>query len=193
MTELALLNLAVLWCIVLGNLALTIAIIRRIRTGDAGSQAGLTDQIGLEAGAIAPDFEAHTSDGQPVRLTDYRGVPTVLFLMSPDCPPCIGIAGTLARSAARAADRGEAYLVVSLGSPSDARRDLPELFADGLTVVFPPDGGTVIKREFRFAVTPSYCAIDADGLVVKSGIPSKREGSWRDLEDMFAYVRTGVS
>lgn len=45
-------------------------------------------EIGLEVGNQAPDFELQTLDGEPAKLSDYRGSRVMLNFWATWCPPC---------------------------------------------------------------------------------------------------------
>src|SRR5690625_1808092 len=47
-----------------------------------------SDEIGLERGEIAPDFELKTLDGETVKLSDLRGERVMLNFWATWCPPC---------------------------------------------------------------------------------------------------------
>src|SRR5699024_5531689 len=52
------------------------------------STAGAPQQMGFEPGEEAPDFELETMDGEPAKLSDYRGQKVLLNFWATWCPPC---------------------------------------------------------------------------------------------------------
>ena len=76
-----------LWLMVLFNLLLTVALIRRA----AAKQPGFaTENVPtLEIGSQAPDFTAETLDGEAMTLDDYAGKSIALIFVSPTCKPCL--------------------------------------------------------------------------------------------------------
>ncbi len=46
------------------------------------------ENVGLEIGNVAPDFELQTLTGDTIRLSDYRGEPVMLNFWATWCPPC---------------------------------------------------------------------------------------------------------
>jgi hypothetical protein len=70
-----------LWLIVLFNLFLTFALIRR-------TNATSPPRGGLAAGIQAPDFTAQTLDGETKTLASYPGHRTAFVFFSVHCQPC---------------------------------------------------------------------------------------------------------
>ncbi|WBL15677.1 peroxiredoxin family protein [Sutcliffiella sp. NC1] len=45
-------------------------------------------EVGLNQGNLAPDFELETLEGEPLKLSDFRGEKVILNLWATWCPPC---------------------------------------------------------------------------------------------------------
>src|SRR5690625_2621225 len=56
--------------------------------GEDNNEKGKDDVVGLVAGNIAPDFELETSDGETVKLSDFRGKRVMVNFWATWCPPC---------------------------------------------------------------------------------------------------------
>ena len=76
-------SMVLLWVVMLFNLLLTLALVRRTSTQPRSQQ-----KEWLKAGEKAPDFTAETLDGKPVTLASYAGRPVAFLFMSPSCDPC---------------------------------------------------------------------------------------------------------
>lgn len=63
------------------------------RDGGAVERDTTHPHEGLPIGAVFPDFELRSLDGEPVRLADVRaaGLPTLFLFVSPTCNPCQGL------------------------------------------------------------------------------------------------------
>src|SRR5215208_5806177 len=73
-----------LWIIVLLNLLLTLALIRRINERSAGEVAPEP----LPVGQTAPDFFAETLQNERVTLANYAGRTLAMVFISPTCSHC---------------------------------------------------------------------------------------------------------
>ena len=175
-------SLVALWVVVLANLAVTAALVRRAVQPPAHPWSV---KPGLEAGAPVPDFEASTGSGQDVRLSDLWGRSLLLFLLSPGCSPCRAIAPAVVRFAERTVAQRAQLAVAVFGSPEASREALPQLFEDGLTVLMPKADAEQVRATFRVPV-PAWCAISEQGTVVESGMLMDREEQWQRLEAALA-------
>src|SRR6266705_6289542 len=82
-----LISYIVLWALVVVLILLVILLYRQLGIMYLGSAEGVS-RDGLAPGAKAPDFSLKDQYGNPQRLSDYRGRPTVLLFGSPHCSPC---------------------------------------------------------------------------------------------------------
>ena len=100
----------------------------------------------LAPGDAAPDFEGVTTDGQRVRLADYRGRKLVLyFYPRDDTPHCTQQACSFRDHAAELAARGASVLGVSTQDEASHRR-----FSRKFRLDFPllADTGGVVGRAY---------------------------------------------
>jgi thiol-disulfide isomerase/thioredoxin len=113
-------------------------------------------------GAVAPDFEWTSADGQPLRLSSYRGKVVVVNFWATWCPPCREEMPALQRVAASEPD--VIVLEVDLMEPGDkARSFLDSLGLDRLQPVLDTDGATT--RRFGVLSLPSTFFVDKDGVI----------------------------
>ena len=75
-----------LWCVVLLNLLLTLALIRKVNKRSGAGTMELPS--GLPPGDVAPAFSAQTLDGSSVTLENYLGKELVLMFIAPACRSC---------------------------------------------------------------------------------------------------------
>nr|WP_100012610.1 redoxin domain-containing protein [Lentibacillus sediminis] len=47
-----------------------------------------SEEVGVQVGDVAPDFEITTLEGETVKLSDYRGERVMLNFWATWCPPC---------------------------------------------------------------------------------------------------------
>ncbi len=100
----------------------------------------------METGDIAPDFEAPDQNGNPVRLSDLRGRPVVLyFYPKADTPGCTTQACGIRDRSAEYAERDAAVVGVSPDPPAALRK-----FADkyGLEFTLVSDADHAIAEAY---------------------------------------------
>ena len=132
----------------------------------------------IEAGQPAPDFELADQDGKPVRLSDFRGSPVVLyFYPKDDTPGCTKQACGLRDTYGEFRERGAVVIGVS---PDDARSHAA--FREKFDLPFPllADTGKVaadaydvwrevtLGGETKMGILRSTFVIDARGDVARA-------------------------
>jgi peroxiredoxin len=181
MEVLLIVNSILLWALVLFNLLLTLALIRRLNAkSDAGHEAEERDQ--LKPGEQAPAFQAQDINGQTVSLASYTGRKTLFLFVAPDCGPCrsnMSYYLSLGPSAARA---GTDVVFVS-DATVERNREFAQEFEISLPVLTAPYDENTFFQDYKADGTPSYCLIDENGRVVNSGYPSSNlkvaETGWK--------------
>lgn len=178
MDDFTLISTLLLWPLVVINLVLVLAVIRKVnRQGATGVPARKPP---LPVGAPAPAFEAQTVEGRPVTLEDFRGRETAFVFMSPGCKPCMEALPRLNALADPASAVGLQLVLVSGGTPTDTAP-----VVDSAKPRFPVLLAQLVRNPFfddyRVTGTPFFCVIDAFGKVKSTGVLSWNSGGWHDL------------
>lgn len=147
------------------NLLLTLAIVRRMRTGSEPSvDSARRPPEPLPAGSPIGRFTAATTDGANVSERDLRGGQALVGYFSPGCPPC---QAELPRFVTYAAglDRERVLAVIVDGTGSDAAGDEAGVLAAVARVVVASGGDTVVDALSAHGY-PAVFLLDEDGRVV---------------------------
>lgn len=198
MEMLLLLSLSSLWGVTLVNLALTLRILRWIRASHEARIAQrdpVRERQPLVIGAQAPEFKARTLADQAVRLDDYAGRSVAFLFVSPACGHCrLEMPMVLKLAPLARKNAGVEIILVSDWGPVVTRQWLETLRTeDGVEVLLPmlvaPYGKTDFLDDYNQGhVTPSFCLIDAQGLIQAAGrIPSTE---WSKLKRTWEGVTT---
>jgi cytochrome c biogenesis protein CcmG/thiol:disulfide interchange protein DsbE len=126
--------------------------------------AGLSTGI-LEVGDEAPDFTLNDLDGNPVSLSDFRGLPVVVNFWATWCAPCRIEMPELQAAYDKYQDDGLTILALDQDEPADIAS---AYFYDEMGLTFTPllDEGSQVSTDFgSFGVLPSTYFIDASGAV----------------------------
>jgi peroxiredoxin len=132
--------------------------------GQIGS-GGINLSLLPKIGQAAPDFVTVTAaEGQPVRLSDYRGKPVWLNFWGSWCPPCRAEMPELQAAYERLHPRGLELLAVSLNEPAESAAAFAALNKATFTILSDP------RREHTGAAYPifnfpTHILIDEDGIV----------------------------
>lgn len=150
------LNLGLLWILMLLNLVLTLALIRR-----TNASAKPVQPEPLPSGMPAPAFRAESLEGETVSRATFRARGLFLVFVSPQCQPCRALIPRIQDLWARTAEPGLEIVLVSLAGPRENRG-----MRDELEIVLPllcaPEPENDFARNYRVARTPSYCFVEGD-------------------------------
>jgi peroxiredoxin len=174
---LLLISSVLLWLVVLGNLLLTLTVIRRINTGSPRERTALT---GLRIGEEAPPFSACTRDGQTKTLIDYAGRATALVFIAPGCGACRALLPTLEKLDPRA-QQSKAELLLICDGDEEQTRTLVASFALRFPVLLAPRNDNPLFQDYQVHGTPSYYLLNEHGQIQASGHPGSHDQQWQNL------------
>lgn len=171
---------ALLWLIVLFNLLLTLALVRRLTTTSSSQK-----RIGLKAGQLAPDFTAQTLSGEAVTRSTYAGRSVVFLFISINCAPCHELLPQLETLAPKAAQAGVELILVS-GDGLKETYTFAERQNISLPVLVAPRASNPFMEDYKSTATPSYCFINAEAQIISAGYPNLERGEWKTLVESWA-------
>jgi peroxiredoxin len=170
---------AVLTAIVLLNLVLTLAIIRKLQAPISGNGPGYPDP--LKPGEPAPDFTAETLSGEKVTLASYSGHQTAFIFISPTCGPCRIAIPRYESLIPKARQFNTELVLVSIVDSNETKAFVEELDVS-MPILVAPRTTNSFQVDYKLSSTPSYCLIDEYGKVKSSGYPSfEGAGAWKEL------------
>lgn len=122
-----------------------------------------SDELGLEIGNIAPDFQLETLDGETVKLSDLRGERVMVNFWATWCPPCRAEMPDMQKFHENTDVK---ILAVNLIDTESSREKVPE-FLDELGLTFPVllDEGSELATEYKIVAYPTSFMIDSDGRI----------------------------
>lgn len=143
------------------------------RKGNLQSPPAVRGAGVLPPGAVAPDFELRSLDGELISLRRLleRGRPTILIFSSPTCLSCLQLLPELSRwNHAIAED--VTLVVIESGMhdwtlPDDQRNAL-----DGLMTLWEPE--REVAERYSIVGTPSAISITVDGLISSPPMPGSQ-------------------
>jgi peroxiredoxin len=121
------------------------------------------EDVGLEVGQLAPNFEISTTDGRRVRLSEFRGRPVVLNFHALWCSSCLV---ELPEIKAAQEERGlDSFAVLAINAGETRERALE--FVDFLDApfTFGLDLNLTISDLYRVRGLPATVFIDSEGVV----------------------------
>lgn len=167
-----------LWVVVLANLALTVALIRRVGVLGRNQAAPQPMQSGLPVGTAAPPLPGRLRDGSTVDRPVDGPEPVVLGFFSSTCPAC---AAQLPQFVEFGRTSAVSTLTVIDAEP-DGAAELTGLVPDDQRVLFlgDQDSAAAVLREHGIMALPSYVALGADGRI---------EGSFGAVDELEQWER----
>lgn len=140
---------------------------------------------GIAIGTMAPDFELKTTDGQTVKLSDYKGKPVMLNFFATWCPPCRAEMPALQAVYKEYEAQGFVILAVNLNESNLAI----DAFRDKLGLTFPivVDKTDSVSRTYGIVPLPTSYFVGKDGKVV---------GKWTgeiSKEKLVTYVKQMIA
>lgn len=184
-------SVVLLWIIVLFNMILTFALIRRL---NLLSKEGRNNIEGmslprLEQGVKAPDFIAETLEGEDARLSSYLGRSVVFIFLSPSCKPCRDCIPDLKVLQTKIRSLGVEFILVITTTSSYEVQAFKNEFAINFPIILTsPDSHFMV--DYKIAGTPYYCFIDNDGKVKDSDILLSPK--WKALTESWETELTQV-
>lgn len=180
MTTMLVISSVLLWILVLGNMALVIALARRLRqvSLETGKQ-----HVQMNPGQAAPDFDLPLLGGGRLRRSDLLGAPSAFLVVSPSCIGCAEAPVFLAQQEAAARERGLQLVLVST-APADETRAYMEGVDAGYPVALAPVREASFYRDYLVPGTPFFYFVDGDGSVLRGNFFADELflRDWRDLE-----------
>jgi peroxiredoxin len=182
MEQALVISTVLLWAVVLFNLLLTLAVVRRV---NAAYQDMKPAENGLKEREQAPDFAAQTLDGEAVTLSSFAGKPTAFVFISNGCKPCHEELPNYLALQPMAEQAGARLVLVSIDTP-ESTRELVNEFQISTPVLVAQENINSFMRDFKMKGTPAYTYVDAEGKVKSAGRPNKYMDSWKQITESWA-------
>jgi peroxiredoxin len=143
----------------------------RLRTSREGAEfaASINEARSTSIGAIAPDFIQADPNGQPVRLSDFRGKYVLLDFWASWCGPCRAENPNVVKAYNRYSDKNFTVLSVSLDQPGKKDAWLAAIKADGLNWTQVSDlrfWNNTAARQYAIKAIPQNFLIDPTGKII---------------------------
>lgn len=131
-------------------------------------------EIGIEVGNTAPEFIGHTTDGEEIALSDYRGQVVLLEFWGSWCTPCKTSMPHLDNLVTEYGDQG--LIVITISTDMVMQDSIDFLAANGYTQfvsVWEPGGknGNPIDLLYDVTLYPTTFVLDRQGVIRWIGQP----------------------
>jgi len=141
---------------------------------------------GTSIGDVAPDFQLHDLEGNPVSLSDFRGKPVLLNFWVTWCPHCRAERPWIQEIYHEWQDKGLIVLTIDMiglgqGETPSNLKDYMRLHAYSFPVLFDVD--QEVMKMYGITGTPTNFFIDKDGIIRR-----KKTGPFPDKSTMEEYL-----
>ncbi|RHW31333.1 TlpA disulfide reductase family protein [Oceanobacillus profundus] len=122
-----------------------------------------SNEVGIQKGELAPDFELYTLDGEKVKLSDYKGQRVMLNFWATWCPPCRAEMPDMQKFQN---NKDVQVLAVNL-SETESNPDNIQKFVDelNLSLTIPLDNEALVSDEYEVMAYPTTYMIDSNGRI----------------------------
>jgi peroxiredoxin len=177
--EIIVISLILLWTVVIFNLVMTLALIRRINSSSLTNLAG--EKKMLKTGTEAPDFTIEDLNGTTVSKRDYTHNELAMVFIAPNCQPCSEQLPILEELYTKAKLAGVELAIVSIADKTETRLYVEES-GFKVPVLVAPRYKNSFPEDYKVQGTPSYCLIDRNGKVKSAGFLDEK---WRKITDQW--------
>lgn len=136
----------------------------------------------LREGAVAPDFELSTLDGQKIKLSDYRGKKVILNFWATWCPPCKAEMPHMEKFYKENKDKNVEILAVNLTNMDKGIEEVKVFVKEyGLTFPIPLDEEGIAGTTYQAFTIPTSYILDEKGVITKKIVGPMDEKMMKEL------------
>lgn len=134
---------------------------------------------GTSVGNIAPDFETVNDNGEPVKLSDFRGQVVLINFWGTWCGPCRLEMPAFEAAYQDKADNGFTILAVNNRDTTDAVTQFRDEF--GLSFPLVLDNNEAIRKQYGVFSFPSTYVLNREGVIVAQHFGALTSGQIEEL------------
>ncbi|SEN59610.1 Peroxiredoxin [Mesobacillus persicus] len=122
--------------------------------------------VGLAEGNVAPDFSLVDLNGNPIKLSDYRGKKVLVNFWATWCPPCKAEMPYMQELYEKYHEDGFEILAVNSTVTEKSRDNVVDFVAEyELTFPIPMDEKNRVSSDYEIMAFPTSFFIDSDGVI----------------------------
>jgi peroxiredoxin len=129
----------------------------------------------LEGRPQAPEFELENTNGEPVRLSDFRGKPLIVNFWATWCPPCRAEMPSMQRAWGQVQAEGIGLIAINVGEDAETIAQ----FTSEYPVAFPlpMDTDSKVVQAWPVKGLPTTFVVDPEG---RLAYQAEGEREWDD-------------